>query len=172
MGNTRLKLELDGSTALQCTGLCHASLKVKSPKVLAWSNVYQTFKKKSVFFVLLWFGWKINCESQILFLFGKKLTMQPFENHTSQGSNSRDLTFSSKVGETREFLQAQQHVPSATANFPIKVLAGTILWHYLPRKHLPRSPRLLLADVGLLGSTGALWFIMKIYGYDNIWYLL
>ena len=45
--------------------------------------------------------------------------------------------------ETREFLQAQQHVPSATtasANFPIRVLAGTILWHYLPRKHLPLPP--------------------------------
>ena len=96
-----------------------------------------------------------------------------FEKTPSQCSNSRDLTFSSKVGETREFLQAQQHVPSATAaNFPIKVLAGTILWHYLPRKHLPRSPRLLLADVGLLGSTGALWFIMKNMGYDNMWYLL
>ena len=42
-----------------------------------------------------------------------------------------------------EFLQAQQHVPSATtasANFPIRVLAGTILWHYLPRKHLPLPP--------------------------------
>jgi hypothetical protein len=87
------------------------------------------------------------------------------EHHPRQGSNSRDLSFCSKVGETKEFLQAQQHVPSATAaNFPIKVLAGTILWHYLPRKHLPSSPRLLLADVGLLGSIGALWFIMKIYG--------
>ena len=33
MGNTRLELELDGSTALQCTGLCHDSLKVKSLKL-------------------------------------------------------------------------------------------------------------------------------------------
>ena len=101
---------------------------------------------------------KKTTESFCVFLKKKLLNL-------SQGSNSRDLTFNSKVGETREFLQAQQHVPSATAaNFPIKVLAGTILWHYLPRKHLPRSPRLLLSDVGLLGSTGALWFMMKIYG--------
>ena len=33
MGNTRLELELDGSTAMQCTGLCHASPKVKSLKL-------------------------------------------------------------------------------------------------------------------------------------------